>query len=246
VGDGDQNGTVDDGDQNETIEEEIEKVDTPIRPEYTSFPIENGAHALTNNGRYLVYGTINGLIYSLDVETGNSEFLFDLNDDIPNILIGGLAYIGDNEYYYGAAHNSTIRQLNIVTGASHILADSIFPDGIDYFNGYIYSVTNNMDDRLTVFDTDGNIVTRISTGIEDFVAITHSDRYLYILSEEGDIYQVDPDTGDSHMVVNNTEFEGGDSFGGVEGLDLLDHHLYMTNVNDSTIYRVEIDVRAFE
>jgi hypothetical protein len=83
VGDDDQNGTVDDGDQNETVEEEIEKVDTPIRPEYTSFPIENGAHALTNNGRYLVYGTINGLIYSLDVETGNSEFLFDLNDDIP-------------------------------------------------------------------------------------------------------------------------------------------------------------------
>jgi len=252
----DTNQTVDNNDSSENndtiiveeeeVEEEIEKVETPIRPEYSSFPIEAGAHALTNNGRYLVYGTVDGLLYSLDVETGGSEFLYDLNDNIPGLLIGGLAYIGDNQYFYGAAHKAEINRLDITTGESQTITTDIFPDGIDLYNGMIYSVTDDRDDRITVIEMDGNVVNRLSTGIDDFVAIAHSDKYLYVLSEDGDIYQVNPDTGASHMVVDNTGFEEGDSFGGVEGLDILDHHLYMTNVNDSTIYRVNIDVRAFE
>ena len=227
-------------------EVEIEKVEVPIEPEYSSFPIEASAHALTNNGQFLVYGTVDGLMYSLDVETGTSTFLYDLNENIPNLLIGGLAYIGNNQYFYGAAHNSSIRRLDITTGESQLIAQDIFPDGIDLFNGKIYSVTDDRDETLTIFDMDGNKLGTLSTGIDDFVAIAHSENYLYILSEDSDIYQVDPDTGASHMVVDNSGFEEGDSFGGVEGLDILDHHLYMTNVNDSTIYRVEVDVRAFE
>jgi hypothetical protein len=235
-----------DGAHEEESDEVIEKVETPIRPEYTSFPIENGAHALTNNGKYLVYGTIDGLMYTLDVDTGKSTYLFDLNDYIPGLLIGGLAYVGDNQYYYGAAHDASIRYLNIVSGEEETIATDIFPDGIDFYNNTIYSVTDDRDDRLTLIDTSGHTLNSIHTGINDFVAIAHSEKYLYILSEDSDIYQVDPETGSSHMVVDNSGFEEGDSFGGVEGLDILDHHLYMTNVNDSTIYRVEIDVRAFE
>lgn len=250
----DTNQTVDNNssdENNETVveeeeEEEIEKVDVPVSPEYSSFPIEAGAHALTNNGRYLVYGTVGGLLYSLDVETGNSEFLYDLNDNIPGLLIGGLAYIEENQYYYGAAHKSTINHLDIDTGESVTIANNIFPDGIDLYNGMIYSITTDRSDVLTVFNMDGSKRGAMPTDVEDMVAIAHSENYLYILSEDSDIYQVDPETGESHMVVDNSGFEEGDSFGGVEGLDILDHYLYMTNVNDSTIYRVEIDIRAFE
>ena len=227
-------------------EEVIDSVDIPVRPDYSIYPAENGAHALTNNGSELVYGSIDGIIYSLNVETGSSEYLYDLNTDIPNILIGGLAHVEGTQYLYGAAHNSTIRHLDIETGESYILTDSVFPDGIDIFSGMIYSITDNGSDVLTVFNMDGSKRGTISTGVNDMVAIAHSERYLYILAENSDVYQVDPNTGDSRLVVDNYGFEEGDSFGGVEGLDILDNYMYMTNVNDNSIYRIEVDVRALE
>ncbi len=233
-------------DEPQEPEEVIEPVDIPVHPDYSIYPVENGAHALTNNGSELVYGAIDGIIYSLDVETGSSEYLYDLNTDIPNILIGGLAHVEGTQYLYGAAHNSTIRHLDVETGESYILTDGVFPDGIDIFSGMIYSITDNGSDVLTVFNMDGSKRGTISTGVNDMVAIAHSERYLYILAENSDVYQVDPNTGDSRLVVDNYGFEEGDSFGGVEGLDILDNHMYMTNVNDNSIYRIEVDVRAFE
>jgi outer membrane protein assembly factor BamB len=243
----DNNTTVPDENTTEEPQEpEIEPVDIPVHPEYSVFPVENGAHALTNNGKELVYGSIDGIIYSLDIETGESKYLYDLNADIPNILIGGLAHVEGAVYLYGAAHNSTIRELNIETGESQVLTDGVFPDGIDVFSGMIYSITNNNSDVLTVFNMDGSKRGTISTQVNDMVAIAHSERYLYVLAENSDVYQVDPNTGESRLVVDNYGFEEGDSFGGVEGLDIMDHYIYMTNVNDNSIYRIDVDVRALE
>ena len=224
----------------------VEPVATPVTPTYTSFPIEHGAHALTNDGKGLVYGTVDGLMYRLDIKTDESTFLYDLNNNIPNLLIGGLAYISGTKYYYGAAHNASIRLLDISTGESWLIAENIFPDGIDYYRGKIYTVTDDRDQRLTVMDTNGNVIDRLPTGIDDFVAIAHTDKYLYILSEDGDVYQTNPDTGESKLVIDNSGFEEGDSFGGVEGIDVFQNHIYLSNVNDSTIYRVDLDIRSIE
>ena len=174
-------------DEPQEPEEVIDPVDIPVHPDYSIYPVENGAHALTNNGSELVYGAIDGIIYSLDVETGSSEYLYDLNTDIPNILIGGLAHVEGTQYLYGAAHNSTIRHLDVETGESYILTDGVFPDGIDIFSGMIYSITDNGSDVLTVFNVDGSKRGTISTGVNDMVAIAHSERYLYILAENSDV-----------------------------------------------------------
>ena len=72
------------------------------------------------------------------------------------------------------------------------------------------------------------------------------DKYLYILSEDGNIYQTNSETGDSRLIIDNGLFEAGDSFGGVEAIDILDHTIYLSNVNDSTVYRLNIDIRTFE
>lgn len=226
---------------------DVKKItDLPMKPTYTSYILEDAAHALTNNGKDLVYGTVNGLIYSFNIRTEESTFLYDLNNNIPDLLIGGLAYIEGNQFFYGAAHKAEINRLDISTGISQTITTQIFPDGIDLYKDKIYSVTNNRDNRITVIDLNGNVLDRLSTSVDDFVAIAHTENYLYILSEDGDIYQVNPNTGESHMVVDNSGFQEGDSFGGVEGLDIFDHHFYMTNVDDSKLYRVEVDVRAFE
>jgi len=161
-------------------------------------------------------------------------------------LIGSLAYIGGSQYYYGAAHNASIRKLDISTGAETVVIADIFPDGMDFFRGKIYSVIDDRDERLAVFDSNGNALGILKTGIDDFVAITHSNKYLYILSEDGDVYQTDPDTGESILVVDNSGFQEGDSFGGVEGIDVFKNHIYLSNVDDSSIYRIELDIRAIE
>ncbi|HFS85337.1 MAG TPA: hypothetical protein ENK72_01825, partial [Epsilonproteobacteria bacterium] len=117
---------------------------------YRAIPIANSAHAMTNNGRNLVYGTVDGLIYSLNPNTGNSTFLYDVNTHIPDILIGGLAYIGGSQYYYSAAHASTINRLDIESGTSEEIAGGLFPDGIDLYHNKIYSVTDDRSEVLTV------------------------------------------------------------------------------------------------
>ena len=224
----------------------IKPVKMPVIPTYTKFPVEAGAHALTNNGDMVVYGAITGLMYSLNIETGKSTFIYDLNKFIPDILIGGLAYIGGSRYYYSGAHKGTINYLDTATGTSRKIVSGIFPDGIELYNNKIYSITDDGYGVLTIYSTSGNKLGTLSTGIDDIVAIAHTDRYLYILSEDGDVYQTDPETGNTRLAVNNSGFTEGDSFGGLEGIDIFKNHIYMTNVDDSTIYRVDLDIRSIE
>ena len=234
---------------NNNHNDEVEKItDLPVKPTYTIFPLEAAAHALTNDGKNLVYGTIFGSMYSLNLQTGESTFMYDLNVFVPEILIGGLAYIEGSKYYYSAAHASTINRLDISTGTSEVIATKIFPDGIDFFHNKVYSVTMDRSEVLAVYDPNGVKLGTLSTGIDDMVAIAHSNKFLYILSEDGDVYQTDPDTGTSRLIIDNGggEFEEGDSFGGVEGIDVLNNYIYMSNVGDDSVYRIDIDVRAFE
>ncbi len=227
--------------------EPFKHVKMPYIPKsYTKFPAKAGAHALTNNGEELVYGAITGLMYGLDIKTGKSTFIYDLNRFIPDILIGGLVYTGGSRYYYSGAHKGTINYLDTATDTSREIVSGIFPDGIELYNNKIYSITNDRYGVLTIYDTDGNELGTLSTGIDDIVAIAHTDKYLYILSEDGDVYQVNPRTGNSRLAINNSGFTEGDSFGGLEGIDIFKNYIYMTNVDDSTIYRVDLDIRSIE
>ena len=227
-------------------DETAENTDSGDSQGLTAFPIEQSAHAMTNDGSNLVYGTIDGLMYSLNVNTGVSTFVYDVGYGT-NLLIGGLTYIGDGQYFYSSVRENTIYRLNVNTGEKNAVTKINFADGIDVFNRKIYSVTYNKNDLLTIFDMFGKELFTLHTGIDDMVAIAHSDKYLYILSEDGDVYQTNSETGESHMIIpNNDMFQGGDSFGGVEAIDVLNNHIYLSNVNDSTVYRVNTDIHEFE
>jgi len=234
---------------NATVEKP-EEPDIPETPEsltFTPIPIEESAHAMTNNGSELIYATIDGLLYSLNPATGVSTFLYDVNPFNDNLLIGGLSYIGDNQFFYSPVRDNTISRLNITTDEAEVIADIKFADGLDVYHHKIYTVTYNKSGILTVMDMDGAKLYTLETNIDDMVGVAHSDRYLYILSESGNIYQVDSENGKSQLIVENEElFETGESFGGVEAIDILDNHIYLSNVNDSTVYRINQDIRTFE
>lgn len=233
-------------DANETNEEN-ETSETHEESAYTTFIIEESAHAMTNNGRELVYATIDGLLYSLNPATGVSTFIYDVNPFNDNLLIGGLSYIGNNQYYYSPVRDNTVNRLNIATDEAEVIADIKFADGLDFYNNKIYTVTYNKSGILTVLDMDGTELYTLDTGIDDMVGVAHSDRYLYILSESGDIYQTNSETGKSQLIIENEDlFETGESFGGVEAIDVLNNYIYLSNVNDSTVYRINQDIRTFE
>ena len=214
---------------------------------YATFIIEESAHAMTNNGIELVYATIDGLLYSLNPATGVSTFIYDVNPFNDNLLIGGLSYIGNNQYYYSPVRDNTVNRLNIATDEAEVIADIKFADGLDFYNNKIYTVTYNQSGILTVLDMDGTELYTLDTGIDDMVGVAHSDRYLYILSESGDIYQTNSETGKSQLIIENEDlFETGESFGGVEAIDVLNNYIYLSNVNDSTVYRINQDIRTFE
>ena len=227
-----------------------ENEETPIEygdSAYSTFTLEAPAHAMTNNGSELIYATIDGLLYSLNPATGVSTFLYDVNPFNDDLLIGGLSYIGNNQFFYSPVRDNTVNRLNIATDEAAVIADIKFADGLDVYNNKIYTVTYNKSGMLTVLDLDGTELYTLETDIDDMVGVAHSDRYLYILSESGDIYQVDSENGRSQRIIENQDlFETSESFGGVEAIDILDSHIYLSNVNDSTVYRINQDIRTFE
>ncbi|MEA3455963.1 MAG: hypothetical protein U9R26_05610 [Campylobacterota bacterium] len=233
-----------------TTTEKPEEPDIPEIPEsltFTPIPIEESAHAMTNNGKSLVYGTVDGFLYSLNPETGESSFMYDVNPFNDNLLIGGLSYIGNNQYLYSSVRDNIISRLNIDADEVEVVTEIKFADGLDAYQNRIYSVTYNKSGILTVFNMDGEELYTLHTEIDDMVGVANSSKYLYILSESGNIYQTSRETGRSHLIIENTElFESGDSFGGVEAIDILDNYIYLSNVNDSTVYRINVDIRAYE
>jgi hypothetical protein len=218
----------------------------PVTSKFLHIPIKSPAHALTNNGKNIIYGTIDGFIYALDSATKVSMKLYDVGSGT-NLLIGGLSHIGDSRYIYSSIRENRIKRLDIHTGKTDNIANIKLADGLDIYNNKIYSVTYNKSDLLTVFDMNGTQLYTLSTEIGDMVAIAHSDKYLYILSEDCNIYQTDPGTGKSRMIIRTDDnFEKRDSFGGAEGIDIFDNHIYLSNVDDSSICRSDLDIRSFE
>jgi outer membrane protein assembly factor BamB len=219
----------------------------PVTATFAHIKIKTPAHALTNNGRELVYATVDGFLYTLDPVTGKSKKLYDIEPDTANLLIGGLSHIEKNRYYYSSIHEHIIRRIDHDNGKTERKAHIGLADGFDLFDDKIYSITHDQNDTLTVYDKDGEKPYTLSTGIDDMVCIAHSDIYLYVLSEECNVFQVDAKTGKSRLVVRTEDnFERRDSFGGAEAIDIFKNHIYLSNVDDSSICQSDIDIRILE
>lgn len=210
------------------------------------------ANGMTNNGVNIVYITINGEVYEHDLSKEEAKQIGNVNR-IENQVILSLAFKtgSDGEYFYGAFNPATIKTLNINNGVSkEIHSTTSLPDGIDFYNEKIYVVNANNDGILLVLNPDGTEDHRLDTGIDDIVGISHTDKFLYILGENGDIYQTDSKTAKTKVVfINETITDAADGELGLEAITILNNKVYVSNVNvveSSDIYKIDIDLSEHE
>ena len=209
---------------------------------YKKLPLEAKSNGLSNDGTNLIYGTKGGNIYRLNIKTKESIYIGDVNE-----RVSGLYYI--NGYiYYSNILSGQIRVASLSQEISHNIAKLPFPDGLDYYRGRLYVVTNDRSGILAILNkTTGIKVGTLNTGIDDIVGITHTDNYLYILSENGDIYQTNSNTGHSNKIFNNNSlFEKGNNDNGLEAITILNNRIYVSYTNDSSIYLIDVDLSNYE
>ena len=211
---------------------------------YQKYNIEETSAGLTTNGNQLIYGTMSGNIYSLDLGSKKSSLLVETLD---NSMIGGLTYFNANTYYFSRTFGGNIGKIDISNNTSEDIARLPFPDGLDLFNQKLYVVTNDSSGLLTILDLDGKKTGTLKTNIPDITGIAHTAKNLYILSEDGNIFQVNPNTGESNQIFTNDNlFTKGNNNYGLEAITILNNYLYVSYIDDVSIYKIDINLLDYE
>jgi len=209
---------------------------------YQKISILETTHGMSHNGEDLLYGTISGKIYRLDLENNESILVHDVQEKI-----SGLIYLDEENYYYSNVETHLINRVNVTIGVKTPIASLFFPDGLDIYNDHLYSVAEDQNGTLLVFDLAGNQTGILKTSIDDIVGIAHTDNFLYVLSEDGHIYQVNPTTAEVAKVFSNTnQFSGGNTYFGLEGITILNNTIYLSYVDDTSIYKIDLDITQYE
>ncbi len=209
---------------------------------YKKIAINEKSNGMTNNGTDIIYGSISGKIYTLDVDTENSELLHDVGTKV-----SGLVHLDTDNYYYSSINTQEIKHLNTDTDSEALIANVSFPDGIDIYKNRLYSVSHDKSGVLSIFDLDGNQVGSLDTKISDMVGIAHTDNFLYVLSEDGHIYQVDSTTGHLAKVFNNNnKFSSGNASLGLEAITIINNKIYVSYIDDTSIYMIDVDISQYE
>lgn len=211
---------------------------------YKKYNIEESSGGLTTDGNQLIYGTNNGSIYSLDLGSEESSLLVEASD---NSRVGGLTYFDANTYYFSNTDTGYIRKIHIDDSSIINIATLPFPDGLDLFNQKLYAVTTDRSGLLTIMDLKGNKKGTLETNIPDITGIAHTAKNLYILSEDGNIFQVNPNTGASNQIFTNDNlFTKGNNNNGLEAITILNNYVYVSYIDDVSIYKIDIDLLDYE
>jgi outer membrane protein assembly factor BamB len=209
---------------------------------YKKIPILDESFSLTNDGKNLFYGTGTGELYALDLDTQESTLFYNVHT-----LVNGLVFENQDNFYYSSVYTGAVSHLDIKEGTEQNLANLNFPDALDLYNGELYVVENDQSGILSVFNKNGTVQRRVNTEISDITGITHTDKYLYILSEDGEIFQTNSATGKSVKIFTNDNFfTAGNNTKGLEGITIFDNNFFVTYVDDKSIYRINIDIKAYE
>jgi len=223
------------------------KLSTPLELDlYHQIPIQEASAGMDNNGTHIFYVTQSGLLYALDSE-GNSTQIAVLTN---NYLVNGLDYYSKNIFYYTYTIPYTgyyMERVDLNSSTIDPLSVTQFPDGLDIYKDEIYSVTYDLSGIVTIFDINGTYLREIDTQIDDIVGIAHSEYFLYILSEDGDVYQTQPQTGESKRIFNNDNlFEKGNNNRGLEAITVLNNYIYLSYIDDSSIYQIDVNLSQYE
>lgn len=224
------------------------KLATPLDIDlYQKVAIEEPSAGMDNNGSDILYATQTGQLYRLDFKEAVSTPIATLTD---SNLVNGLAYFEKDIYYYSytlADVGYFMERVDLNTTIVDSLEATRFPDGLDIYNKKLYSVTQDVSGVLTIFDLNGTQEGTIDTAIDDIVGIAHTQYFLYILSEDGDIYQTNPTTGQSKRIFNNDNlFEKGNNSNGLEAITVLDNYIYISYINDAHIYKIDVNLTQYE
>jgi hypothetical protein len=223
------------------------KLSTPLDATiYRKIPIKAPSAGMDNNTTHILYATQKGELYALEMNEYNSSLIANLTD---NYLVNGLAY-HDRLYYYSYTIPKVSYEMERMDLNGSIIAPlhaTAFPDGLDIYEDTIYSVTHDVSGEVTLFDLNGSYLGALESGIDDIVGIAHTRYFLYILSEDGDIYQTLPHTGVSKRIFNNDNlFEKGNNNYGLEAITILNDFIYISYINDSAIYKIDLNITQYE
>lgn len=229
------------------------KLSTPLNIElYQKIEIVEASAGMDHNASDILYATQSGDLYALNPTSGDSTMVANLT---PNYLVQGLAYHQDELYYYSYRTPPTevdyanywMEKVDLNTTIVTPLSATLFPDGLDIYNDTLYSVTQDVSGIITLFDLNGTYLSKLDTGIDDIVGISHTQYFFYILSEDGDIYQTNPQTGESKRIFNNDNlFEESNNQNGLEAITIFNDYAYVSYINDSSIYKIDVNLTIYE
>jgi len=209
---------------------------------YKRHTLEGKTGGMSTNNQKIIYGTRTGEIYSLDLKSDVSTYLFDMGS-----RIGGVAHIKGDTYYVSSTTTGAIYKIDIKKSQKKEVGNVTFPDGLDFYNSKLYSVTNDVSGLLTIFNDSEEKIGRFSTGITDIVGIAHSKKFLYILSEDGNIFQLNATTGKSEQIFNNDNlFTKGNNYNGLEAITIVNNKIYVSYIDNETLYEINLNLEDYE
>lgn len=210
----------------------------------TSYTISSNAFGLASDGNYLYFGTDGGEIYRYDIDTNTDTMLTDTD-----LRVNGLAYAGEpNKFYFSSSATDDIYLLDVDSGSFSYEGWTSFPDGVAYLEGKVFAVNADNSGILKVYDTNTGQVYNIDTGIDDICGLTSSNSYIYALAENNDIYKVDPQTGNSELILSNEIFAESSGSNGLEGIAVHQDafYVYYNSSSANGIYKLNVKVSSFE
>jgi len=212
-------------------------VDLPLSSDkYTNkFELGFPSNALGSDDNYMyVIDRNNYYIYKINPSTNEKEKLFKVSS-YPNSL-----EIYDNYFYVGQVGNNKITKYD-ANGSEVGSYNVSFPDGLTILDKKIYSVAHDRDGKLLVMDLDFNQIGTFDTGLDDICGLAHDDKYLYILTESGDVYRIDPQTDEKIKIFNNQSFfRDNNTHYGIEGITVYNSYLWISYIDDESLYKIDV------
>jgi hypothetical protein len=89
------------------------------------------------------------------------------------------------------------------------------------FNNKIYTITDDRSGVSSIWSLDGSKIGTLNTSISDIVGI-------------------------SQKLFNNGLFSGGNVSNGLEAITILNDKIYVSYIDDESIYLIDIDLSQYE